>query len=387
MPSIEEIRHGFLPVAMTEDPALSDTVTDREYHTVGRLQSEHLTVRDGLVYIDAQDPILSLSGLTLPKDNNGEYYRLDAFRKEDYRDGPRLLAEETSGVTIRFCTNADAFVLKASMRNVDTIEQNPLFPPVGAVGFDVYVGRGTHSRLIKTIMNPEGFTEEIPLPDGYQDVTVVFPVYAGVTEVSVGLPVDALIAKSTARRYGTVVFYGSSIVQGACVEHPGGTYVNTLCRMIDAECRNLGFSGNALGEQVMAEYIASIGNVTAFVLDYDWNAYHAEHLRMTHYAFYQTVRAAYPKIPIIMMTRPVFTEEGSEEDRIRRAVIRDSYEKAIAAGDTNVYFLSGGDFYRDVLGRTEDSLCMSDGIHPSDSGHYYMANAVYRVLKPLLDER
>jgi hypothetical protein len=174
-------------------------------------------------------------------------------------------------------------------------------------------------------------------------------------------------------------------VQGACVTKPSGNYVNTFCRLMDAECRNIGYSGNALGEQVMAEFIASIGDVIAFVYDYDWNAYHAEHLRNTHYDFYKTVRKAYPEIPILMMSRPVFSPESSPEDLARREAIVESYEKAVADGDKNVYFLSGGDFYADLFGKIEESLCMVDGIHPNDLGHYYMAKAVMKVLKPLLD--
>ncbi len=370
--------------APKDPPDLSDTVTGRDYVSVGSLSGEYVNVVDNTVFIDAQDPILSLSGITAPKDNNGEYYRLDAFNKNAYPSDIRLLAEETSGVTIRFCTNASSFILKASMRNTDTLEQNPGFWASGAIGFDVYVGRGEHSQLVKTVYNQNGFSEEIALPDGYQDVTVVFPVYAGVTEVLVGLPSDAEIAKSTDRSYGTVVFYGSSITQGACVQKTSGNYVNTVARDLDCDYRNLGFSGSARGEQVMYEYIAAIEDMAAFVLDYDWNADTPAHLRNTHYNFYKAIRTAHPNIPIVMMTRPVFSTQSSAEEIARQRIVKDTYDRAIEEGDTNVYFINGAEMLQDALFYHDGPLCMTDRVHPNDAGHYYMAEAVYNVLKPIL---
>jgi hypothetical protein len=296
------------------------------------------------------------------------------------------LAEETSGVCIRFCTNASSFILQASLRNLDTLEHNPAFVATGAIGFDVYVGRGEHSRHIKNIMNPDGIYEEIALPEGYNDVTVIFPVYAGVTEVKVGLPSGAEIAKSTDRNYGTVLFYGSSIVQGACVTKPSLNYVNTVARTIDCDYINMGFSGSARGEQAIVDYMASLEGLVAFVLDYDWNAESPSYLRSTHYNVYKCVREANPDIPIIMMSRPVFSTQSSAEEIARQRIVKDTYDKAIAAGDTNVYFINGGEMLQDALFYHDGPICMTDRVHPNDAGHYYMAEAVINVLVPALNQ-
>lgn len=91
------------------------------------------------------------------------------------------------------------------------------------------------------------------------------------------------------------------------------------------------------GEQEIAEYIASRA-IDAFIVDYDYNNT-PEGLEKTHYDFYQTVREAHPDIPIIMVTRPVYTESSSEDQIRRQEIIKASYDKAVANGDNHVYYV------------------------------------------------
>ena len=41
-----------------------------------------------------------------------------------------------------------------------------------------------------------------------------------------------------------VVYYGSSITQGACASRPGNAYQNVIARRMNLDFINLGFSGN-----------------------------------------------------------------------------------------------------------------------------------------------
>ena len=337
-------------------------------------------------YIDCLAPFFDIGGIEHPDNNNGEYYRLDASRKGDFPADLADLAEHTSGATIRFRTNADTIKLTVNIRNAKPVVENwPHFSTMGAAGVTVYVGSGTDLTRVgySTMCSDSKIAADIAFPEaGYKEVTVVLPIYAGVSRVFVGIPQGSAIATPLARTYGDIVFYGSSITQGAAVSHPGLSYSNVVCRMLNADCRNLGFSGGCRGEQEMCDYIATL-DMAAFVLDYDWNAAIANDLKRTHYNVYKTVRDAHPDIPIIMMSRPIFTEEGNEDEKNRQAIVKATYDQAIEDGDTNVYFINGDDFYQFEM----PDLCAMDFIHPNDLGHYYMAVACYKVLKPALEAK
>ena len=151
--------------------------------------------------------------------------------------------------------------------------------------------------------------------------------------------------------------------------------------MLNANNTNLGFSGSALGEQSVAEYIASRTDIAAFVMDYDYNNT-VEGLRATHYEFYETVRKAHPDIPIIMVTRPIYTPEPTSSDRERQAIIKNSYNKAVKNGDENVYFVNGEDFFLNEM----PDIYAVDMCHPNDLGNYCMAKTIYAVLKEALEK-
>ena len=55
-----------------------------------------------------------------------------------------------------------------------------------------------------------------------------------------------------------------------------------------------------------------------------------------------------------------------------RDVVIESYEKAVANGDKNVYFIDGQKIFDLTCGYD----CTVDSCHPNDLGHYSMALAV-----------
>ena len=83
-----------------------------------------------------------------------------------------------------------------------------------------------------------------------------------------------------------------------------------------------------------------------------------------------------------MMTRPDFDAEP-EECAARREVIYKTYMNALAAGDKNVYFLDGEQFYG-VLGR---EMCSVDNCHPNDLGFFRIAEKVYGLLSKILKKQ
>lgn len=331
----------------------------------------------------------SLGGIPNPQDNSNQYYRLDYANKDNYPTNnlniAGSLAYKTAGATVRFVTDAPSIAIYATMQKVSVMNH---MTNRGAYGFDVYVGSGTNRTWVTCggdkLLGASGtFQDNISLPSGWKEVMIYFPQYGGVSTMRVGFPSGAKVAKPTDRTGGTIAFYGTSITQGACSSRPGTSYTNILGRTFDADVRNLGFSGSAFGEQVIAQYIAGLSGLNALVMDYDRN--HPNNsagqaaLSSAHYPFYKTIRTAQPNLPIIFVTRPVFTTEPTANDLAMRNIVKATYDRAVAEGDTNVYFIDGTTFFPD--GAALEDIYTVDGTHPNDTGHFLMASKIYPVLK------
>lgn len=210
-----------------------------------------------------------------------------------------------------------------------------------------------------------------------REITVNFPLYGDVKKLYIGLNQEAQVLP--AEDYAVtkpVLYYGSSITQGGCASRPGNCYQHILSRRLDCDFVNLGFSGNAKGETVIAEYIADL-EMSAFVYDYDHNAPNPEFLQKTHEPFFKIIREKNPNLPVLMLSRPQWVQTEDVQNRL--AVVKATYENSLAAGDKNVYLLSG----RQLMELVEDSGNV-DGVHPTDSGFLSMANAIEPVLREIL---
>lgn len=356
-----------------------EKLEDRRFYPVAELGAP---AEDGFVYLNGADcPALELGGIDAPKSNGGELYRLDVTRKEEYSKDNRMLAEDTPGVTLRFVTDASKVVLDAKLRCV--IAGMHHFTDRGVYGFDMLIGTGTDRQYVARGMQTfvdklEGVKDTLDLPEGLKELQINFPLYGGVADIKLGFPADSKVALPTKRDYKPIAFYGSSITQGGCVSRPGNSYCNIVCRALNADCRNLGFSGSAMGETAVAEYIGSL-DLAAFVMDYDYNSPSEEHLEKTHYPFYETIRKMNPDLPILMFSH-VYTFEERETDIRRAQIVKASYDKAVAAGDRHVAFINGSPL---LQGQFRD-LCTVDALHPNDLGQYIMACEVYKNLVPML---
>lgn len=145
--------------------------------------------------------------------------------------------------------------------------------------------------------------------------------------------------------------------------------------MLNMDYLNLGFAGNCLAEPELCEYMSSL-SMNCFVCDYDHNAPTVEHLQNTHFALYEMIRKNNPDIPYIMISRPDYYIDR-HEDNLKRTIIMESFKKAKALGDNNVYFIDGASMF----GTHERAACSADGCHPNDLGFYRMAKAIYPTLK------
>ncbi len=335
-----------------------------------RLRVETIS-RDGMMFYDVLEAPFSVHGV---------FYEDDRFRRipravaQQVSEAVAFLNDNTAGGRVRFRTDSRTVSVYAELCAVGKM---PHFALTGSVGFDVYADGRYTGTMIPPFGVEDQFEAKAWLKGQPCEVQINFPLYSGIRRLLIGVEEGATVEAAAPYTAPPVVFYGSSITQGGCASRSGNSYQAILARELGFDYINLGFSGSALAEVPMVDYIASL-DMRAFVLDYDHNAPDVAHLQATHEPFYKAVRAAHPDLPIVMMTRPVY--RLNEEELARLAIVRATYDNAVAAGDTNVYFIDG----RELVGEEFAELSTVDGAHPNDLGFYAMAKRLRVTLEEVL---
>lgn len=294
---------------------------------------------------------------------------------ESVNEGVTYRHMDCSGGRIRFVTDSPYVVLKWTGQAVKGSYQ----AQSGIFGFDMYAELHGENRYVGTFIPPvdamEGYENVVDfIGSGERMVTIEMPLYSYVYKVYIGLKKGCSLKKAPDYPIEKpVIFYGSSITQGGCASKPSSNYPSIISRKFNCNYINLGFSGSARGEDVMADYINSL-DMSLFVYDYDHNAPTTERLRETHKRMFDRIREVHPDIPIIIMPRPKYYL--TEEEQTRYDIIYHTCLAAKESGDENVYFINN----KKLMTLVEDNGLV-DGCHPTDSGFLSMAAAVIEVIE------
>ena len=293
-----------------------------------------------------------------------------------------VLYLHTAGGRIKFRTDSTTLAVKATMHNRSIFSHQPA---IGTAGFDVYEKDDELGDVYISSFKPpvEQITEyegKVKLGEKkMRDITLTLPLYSGIKKLYLGLDTDATVeCGSEYSNSKPIVFYGSSITQGACASKPSDSYEALISRRFNMDYINLGFSGSACAEENIYNYINTL-DMSIFVYDYDHNAKDPDHLNRTHERMFLAIREKHPTLPIIMMGRPRY--HASADTKARLEIIKRTYDNALARGDENVYFLTG----RDLM-----ALCGPDGMadeaHPTSLGFFSMAKAVGDVIENIISK-
>ena len=281
----------------------------------------------------------------------------------------------SAGGRIRFITDSPYVIIRTKV----SISRDCHGTLTGDAGYDLYTTYEGETHYGGTFMFPADFVDKyesiVNLTPRKQLITINMPLLAETSEVSIGLADGCLLEEAPDySRKMPIVYYGSSITHGGRASRSGMAYTNIVARRFDSDYISLGFSASARGQVEMAEYIASL-KMSVFVMDYDHNS-PTDELAINHPRMFDIIRAAQPDLPILMMSRPMYYL--NEDDTARRDIVKGTYERAKAAGDENVYFLSGPELM--ALAGDEGTV---DGCHPSDLGFFSMAAAVSKVMEEI----
>ena len=351
---IESIDKNFVPVTIDGHEVLFHNVKDEPFQIYGSYKD------DGY-----DDPFRRLPHL------------------EGVNGGVNWLSYNTAGVRVRFTTDSQYIAIRVSIDGACHMGHMTL---CGSCGFDMYELTEGRERYLKSFIPWTGITQGKSSYECFADLsqkkkralTVNFPLYNRVTKLEIGISPDAVLeAGAPYRELSPIVYYGSSITQGGCVSRPGTSYEALISHETNVDYLNLGFSGACVAEPEMASYISSL-SMSAFVLDYDYNAPTVEYLSKTHEPFFKDIRKSHPSLPVIILSAPRAAAEN--DDITRRDIIKRTYENALEKGDRNVYFIDGTGIFD---GEFRDD-CTVDGVHPNDMGFSRMASAMLKVLIKIL---
>ena len=329
--------------------------------------------KDGFVFYNVDDAPMRLYGVMREGD---VYTRVPAAVSERVSVNVASLSYNTAGGRVRFVTDSPRIAVIAHRNPIGFSDHMPY---TLKAGLDLYADddyQGTFRPGVD--FSATCFESVVGLLSDRRDhtITINMPLYGGLRSLYVGIEKGATLSAAPDYRFEPpVVFYGSSITQGGCASRPGTSYEAVLSRALDMSYINLGFSGNAKGEDAIAEYIANL-SMSAFVYDYDHNAPNVAHLAATHERMYKIIREKNPDLPIIMVSRPQNVARRDREERFE--VIRQTYENAKARGE-RVWLVHGGHFFD---GYGNDATV--DGCHPTDLGFRLMANGILPTLREAL---
>ncbi len=306
-----------------------------------------------------------------------EFYRLTP---EFLNKMPHLehLGRRCPGARVGFKTDAPEFTVKIYFRTLNFDLGMSIYACQSA---SIMLGERQNSTFAGIIYPPnyntKVFSGTVKKSNTLEEVTIWLPRNEELEDVEITFPDYATIEPPTPYKYGPALYYGSSITEGGCCCNITNAYNALLCRFLDLDYYNFGFSGAAMGENIMADFISSI-DFNVFIYDYDHNAPTVEHLFATHEPFFKRFRQNRPDTPVLMLTMPNF--DYHSDGTVRREIIKTTYNNALASGDKNVYFVDGESFF----GETDRQLCTIDTIHPNDLGFYRMAQTMRPVMEKVL---
>lgn len=330
----------------------------------------------GLVYHDIKQPPFRIYGADK-----------ETFEKAGFWRIPEALANEcslewgancTAGFRVRFKTNSEYVAVKVKFVNPVETE----YRSITRMTCDLYTDYENGSRFVQCL------APRCDVVDRYESVvhlgsnkdryfTLNLLSYEMVKEVYIGLEKEATIdAGKEYLNMKPIVYYGSSITQGATCHRPGNTYQSIICRRNNIDFKNLGFSGRGMAEIPVMKYISNL-DMSVFVYD-------ALNATDFHERGYKIVRKNNPDLPIIIVSRPdrvVKEFEDSQKSSFKRRIVEmQTYINAVNNGDENVYFIDGMQFFNVPDG----DCCIENGLHPSDYGFLRMADIIGNEIDTIL---
>ena len=325
------------------------------------------------------DSRMVVSGLAWFSEEKPVLRRLPSRMKDVLPPKVWGLAQSPSGARIRFVTDTATIAVVAQV-------QAPVMgwaANTANSGLDLYVDGGYYGSAPA---DAEGVIRKewsIGKERKLREITLYLPMAKSIEVRDILLDHAAVVeAPRPFALAKPVVYYGSSITQGAGTSNPGLVYPALLSRWLNVDFVNLGFSGNGFGEPALARAVAEI-DAACFVVDY-WANPSAAVYRDTLPGFIAILREKHPLTPIIV-TGPYYNPsedqpgEAGQRQIEKRVIAREFVAARRKAGDKHIVHVDG----LEMLSKAEaDGL--RDARHANSMGCYFCAKGLEPYMRQAL---
>jgi hypothetical protein len=312
--------------------------------------------------------------------------RLPARAESTVRREVWNLSRQSAGLLVRFRSDAEAIGARWTLTTPNLAMPN--MAAIGVSGLDLYVRDEHGAWRWLGVGQPKAQTNTAVLisglPRGDREYLLYLPLYNGVSSVEIGVTSNATLRAAGPWGAGgrkPIVFYGTSITQGASASRPGMCHVAMLGRRFNWPTINLGFSGQGRMEPELAELIAEL-DPAVFVLDCLPNM-DAAGVRECVVPFVKRLRQAHAATPIVLVEDRIYanaflTPKRAAGHRANHEALRAAYQQLQREGIRDLHYLKGDA----LLG--DDGEGTVDGSHPNELGFSRQTDAFAKALAPLL---
>jgi len=326
--------------------------------------------------IKIMDPVLSINGLSYWDENKPDLYRLPKSKKHLFSEAMWRLGTMPSGGIISFRT--DSREISLLLDNPQASESTNL-TRIAKIGIDLYVNNEFYGNFVP---NEKGKMKAIISIDkvGINDIKLYLPLYETIKidAILVNSKSNVLPSQRNPSESLPIVFYGSSITQGASASNPGLTFPALLSRKLDLEMINLGFSGEGLGQPEIINLIENI-KASIFIIDF-WANPSPELYEEKLPILIKAIRSKNKYVPIVI-TSPIYNV-GREKENYKKYTISEKIVDGFKMrGDKNIYF---HDLYKDF--NREYAHYLIDGRHPNTLGMMKITDSLYPTINMILND-
>ena len=320
-------------------------------------------------------------------DTTRYYDRLPAKAEGKVPGAVWSLSRQSAGMLVRFETDATAIHARYSLLSPNLAL--PHMPATGVSGLDLYArdDSGRDRWLAVSRPTAQQLTVELagnidPRSEGGARLyTLYLPLYNGVESLEIGVAPQAVFRPVSPRATPPLVFYGTSIMHGACASRPGMSITGILGRRLDRPVINLGFSGSGRMDAEVVELLAELAPCV-YAIDCLPNM-GAELVAERTEPLVRCLRDARPDTPILLVedrtyTNAAFRQSLRERHAGSRTALRTAYQRLKASGVKHLHYLEGDA----LLG--DDGEAATDGSHPSDLGMARYADRYEESLRGIL---
>lgn len=308
--------------------------------------------------------------------------RLDVTR---YRSLPEIVntyAGYSTGLAILFST--DSPYIKAQWSTKYSSEGKNTSPLLQS-GLDLYILRDSVWIHAGVGLPSDSLTHFDTLVDnmepGMKNCILYLPLWNTLESLKVGVADSAECIPYDHKFNKRIAIVGSSITHGAAASRPGLAYPAQLQRTLNAECINLGFSGQCKLDDFYTDFLNDT-DADIYVIDAFSNP-SPQQIEARLRPFVDRIRLSRPNVPIVFIQTEIretgnFDLKKREYENSKRLAAENGIRELIENDYHDIYFINPGMPLGDTHERTVD------GTHPSDAGFELIIENLVTNLKPYL---